>query len=103
VGSGPLTGKVGDGGTHPGSAALVREERTMAWQRSMDVEVLWPAPMVPEVPIIPEGEGEDEARFYWNTKPRGGGVHRGGENWQRRQPRKRREAAQAWPLAWTRG
>jgi hypothetical protein len=57
VGSGPLASKVGDGGTHPGGMAPVRAERMTAWWRSMDAEALWPAPMAPEVPTIPEGEG----------------------------------------------
>jgi hypothetical protein len=48
VGSGPLTGKVGDGGTHPGGATPVRAERMMTWRRSTDAEVLWPAPVALE-------------------------------------------------------
>jgi hypothetical protein len=103
MGSGPLTGKVGDGRTHLGEAAPVRAERTMVWLCSTDAEVLRLAPVAPEVPTIPKGEGEGEARFNWNSKPRGGGAHRGGGNWQRRRPGKRRGAAGAWPLARTRG
>jgi hypothetical protein len=63
MGSGPLTGKVGDGRTHLGEAAPVRAERTMAWLCSTDAEVLRLAPVAPEVPTIPKGEGEGEARF----------------------------------------
>jgi hypothetical protein len=66
AGSGPLIGKVGDGGTHPGDAAPVRAERTMAWRRLTDAEALRPSPVALMVPTIPEGEGEGEARFNRN-------------------------------------
>jgi hypothetical protein len=94
VGSGPLASKVGDGGTHPGGAAPVRAERTMAWRRSMDAEALWPAPMAPEVPTIPEDEGRVR-RSSIGTRSRAGvecteegkiGSDDGlgsGEEWQR--------------------
>jgi hypothetical protein len=75
VGSGPLVGKVGDGGTHPGGAAPTRAERTMVRRCLTDAEVLRSAPMDPEVPTIPKGEGEGEARFNRNSKPRGGRAH----------------------------
>jgi hypothetical protein len=39
---------VGDGGTHPGGATLVRAERMMTWRRSTDAEVLRPAPVALE-------------------------------------------------------
>jgi hypothetical protein len=84
VGSSPLTGKVGDGGTHPGGAAPVRAGRTTVWRRSMDAEALWPAPVAPAVPTIPEGEAEGEAWFNQNSKPHGGEAHRGGDRWRRR-------------------
>jgi hypothetical protein len=80
VGSGPLASKVSDGGTHLGSVAPVRAERTTMWWHRADAEVLQPAPMAPEVPTIPKGEGEGEARFNQNSKPCRGGAHRGGEN-----------------------
>jgi hypothetical protein len=75
VGSGPLSGRVGDGRTHPGGAASVRAERMMMWRRLTDAEALRLAPVASEVPTIPEGEGEGEAWFNQNSKPHGGGAH----------------------------
>jgi hypothetical protein len=75
VGSGPLSGRVGDGRTHPGGAASVRAERMMMWRRLTDAEALRLAPVASEVPTIPEGEGEGEAWFNRNSKPHGGGAH----------------------------
>jgi hypothetical protein len=103
VGSGSLTGKVGHGGTHLGSATPVRAERTMAWRRSTNAEALGLAPVAPEVPTRPEGEGEGEVRFNWSLKPRGGGAHRGGKNQWRRWPRKRQGVVEARSLVQTRG
>jgi hypothetical protein len=43
VGLGPLAGKVGYSGTHPGGEALVRAERKAAWQHVTNAEALRPA------------------------------------------------------------
>jgi hypothetical protein len=89
VGSGPLASKVGGGGSHLGDTAPVRAERMTVWWRRVEAEALQPALVALEVPTISEGEGKGEARFNQNSKPRGGGAHRGGENQRRRRPKKR--------------